>query len=143
MSSTNQRAAPPPLAEPTGEARQPTHGILNLLLLTIRITIAYHKRTLKFSSTEMSSSPHIDVCSSPERVVSPAPASTVLRCCPTKTSEVSDSKSSSAAYTSFSISSILSRGEPERRDNPLDVAHLAAAALHPCNSDSAMLSRYG
>ncbi|XP_046668676.1 homeobox protein Hmx [Homalodisca vitripennis] len=91
----------------------------------------------------MSSSPHIDVCSSPERVVSPAPASTVLRCCPTKTSEVSDSKSSSAAYTSFSISSILSRGEPERRDNPLDVAHLAAAALHPCNSDSAMLSRLG
>lgn len=86
----------------------------------------------------MSSSPQIDVCSSPERSSSPG-----LRYCPTKTPaspKVSDTKSP-PAYTSFSISSILSR-ESERRDNPLDVAHLAAAAaLHPCTTDSAMLSR--
>lgn len=85
----------------------------------------------------MSSSPHIDVCSSPERVPSPP-----MRCCPQTPGSPKGSPKNSSAYTSFSISSILSR-EPERRDNSLDVAHLAAAAaLHPCHSDSAMLSRY-
>ncbi|XP_054290130.1 homeobox protein Hmx-like [Macrosteles quadrilineatus] len=93
----------------------------------------------------MSSSPQIDVCSSPMRPSSP------LRCCPSKTSDrhspkVADSKGSGPGFTSFSISSILSRGDDrDRRDrDSLDVAHLAAAAaLHPCHSDPAMLSRLG
>lgn len=115
----------------------------------------------------MSSSPNIEVVSSPERESnSPPPLASIHRYCSpnntaasattaTATSKRSTASpkdvrttSSSTSYTSFSISSILSRGEPTHKkamtqhDNPLDVSQLAAAAaLHPCATDPAMLSR--
>lgn len=81
----------------------------------------------------MSSSPNIDVVSSPERDKDSPP--------PRK-----ETKPQNGSYTSFSISSILSKGDSKQStqtQNPsLDMSHLAAAAaLHPCGTDSSMLSR--
>ncbi|XP_039279620.1 homeobox protein HMX3-like [Nilaparvata lugens] len=99
----------------------------------------------------MSCSPNIDVVSSPERdkdSSSPPPPVAVPGGGAAPRKETT--KPQNGSYTSFSISSILSSGGKQNAQTqhnptaPLDVSHLAAAAaLNPCSTDSAMLSRLG